>query len=382
MKFKAIQNVFLVLTTLTLLTSCQEEEFYEKDFIDTLNDKYERANLPDELPGLEPGSENGGSENGGSENGGSENGGSENGGSENGGSENGGSENGGSETEEPVYQETPVNDQFTQQENGTKMDILWVIDNSGSMGNEQDALGENFDAFIKEFIEKDIDFQMAVTTTDTRVGYDGMEYKDSMARLTSENLKYDKNQFMDDFKYLVKVGTRGSGREKGLQASESFVERYNQSWIREDAYLTIVYISDEVDQSSKTVQEHLNQIKKVKSNNGLIKAYSILNLNSYYVDRYATAHQRYVEITETTNGEIADINKDFYSTLLNMGSTIANLTKKFPLSETPYDLTKLKVYVDNVQSSDWTYDSQTNSIEFNLGAVPQANSNIVIEYTK
>ena len=39
-----------------------------------------------------------------------------------------------------------------------KLDILWVIDNSGSMEEEQDSLARNFDLFIEEFLKKDIDF--------------------------------------------------------------------------------------------------------------------------------------------------------------------------------------------------------------------------------
>jgi hypothetical protein len=154
--------------------------------------------------------------------------------------------------EPPVVLED-ITDSFNQNENGTKLDILWVIDDSGSMADEQQALGANFEAFIKEFVNKGIDFQMAVTTTDTSRGRAGKVYKDSMERLTSDKLKEDKNQFMEDFANLVKVGTRGSGYEKGIQASEVFSDRFSNSWMRKDAYFTIVYMSDEEDQSSKSV---------------------------------------------------------------------------------------------------------------------------------
>ena len=35
-----------------------------------------------------------------------------------------------------------------------KLDILWVVDNSGSMEEEQDSLARNFDLFIEEFLKK------------------------------------------------------------------------------------------------------------------------------------------------------------------------------------------------------------------------------------
>lgn len=46
-----------------------------------------------------------------------------------------------------------------------KMDILWVIDNSGSMCEEQEALRSNFRDFLDTLDEVPIDFNMGVTTT-------------------------------------------------------------------------------------------------------------------------------------------------------------------------------------------------------------------------
>ena len=47
----------------------------------------------------------------------------------------------------------------------TKMDILWVVDNSGSMCQEQKVLRDNFDAFIDVLKDTSLDFHLAVTTT-------------------------------------------------------------------------------------------------------------------------------------------------------------------------------------------------------------------------
>jgi hypothetical protein len=45
------------------------------------------------------------------------------------------------------------------------VDILWVIDNSGSMCEEQEALRTNFDKFISQITDRNIDFHIGVTTT-------------------------------------------------------------------------------------------------------------------------------------------------------------------------------------------------------------------------
>jgi hypothetical protein len=48
----------------------------------------------------------------------------------------------------------------------SKTDVLWVIDNSGSMATSQANLANNFPSFITKFTDKSFDFQIAVTTTD------------------------------------------------------------------------------------------------------------------------------------------------------------------------------------------------------------------------
>ena len=53
-----------------------------------------------------------------------------------------------------------------------QLDLLWVIDNSGSMCEEQEALRASFRRFIETLRERPIDFNMAVTTTNYRAPYE------------------------------------------------------------------------------------------------------------------------------------------------------------------------------------------------------------------
>ncbi|MEI7973088.1 MAG: hypothetical protein WCH11_01840 [Bdellovibrio sp.] len=50
------------------------------------------------------------------------------------------------------------------------VDILWVIDNSGSMANSQSNLRNNMSAFINRFSTLGVDYQMAVIGTDAWLG--------------------------------------------------------------------------------------------------------------------------------------------------------------------------------------------------------------------
>lgn len=130
------------------------------------------------------------------------------------------------EPEDPIEEETTeeFTETFNQNSEGKRVvDILWVIDNSGSMGDEQDDLAYNFETFINNFISQDVDFQMAITTTDARSGHEGKMIA-GPDMLNSEEAKKNENVFINHFKQKIKVGTRGSGHEKGLQTSAAFLE--------------------------------------------------------------------------------------------------------------------------------------------------------------
>ena len=49
----------------------------------------------------------------------------------------------------------------------TKVDLLWVVDNSSSMGVEQDRLRQGFAGFANKYLLPTLDIQVAVITTDT-----------------------------------------------------------------------------------------------------------------------------------------------------------------------------------------------------------------------
>ena len=55
-------------------------------------------------------------------------------------------------------------DTYAQQA-ASKIDVLWVVDNSGSMAARQENLAKNFQSFIGIFSRGQIDFRLAVTTS-------------------------------------------------------------------------------------------------------------------------------------------------------------------------------------------------------------------------
>ena len=279
---------------------------------------------------------------------------------------------------------TPVSETFHQAAEETKkLDIVWIIDNSGSMSDEQSALGANFAAFIDDFIDENVDFKMAITTTDTSSSTKkGRMVTGSDTKLTSAKAQANPDQFKYDFKTLVKVGTGGSGNEQGLAASEGFMEKYASTFVRSDAYLAVVVISDEEDSSPKAVAQYTDYLKSFKNTDGLVKVYSVVDVNNTNVGQgITTGSERYKQASNKTAGLIADIRDDFHNVLSDMGHSIINLLDSFALGAAPVD-GSLKVFVNGVETSNYAYDAATHSIKFHQNSLPPVGAEIKVTYLK
>jgi hypothetical protein len=153
------------------------------------------------------------------------------------------------------------------------VDILFVVDNSQSMGEEQTKLRNNFRRFIEELLTKDVsDFQLGVITTDM----DQLFNPDGWGRLVQGDPSTPKiitsslttTQIIEAFTKNANVGELGSNFEKPLEAIRSALdpdpkyggwinnERGNKGFLREGALLAIIIISDEDDCSHDGLSEN------------------------------------------------------------------------------------------------------------------------------
>jgi len=160
------------------------------------------------------------------------------------------------------------------------MDILFVIDDSGSMEEEQANLASNFPGFItaiEGWMNDDgaaIDYRIGVTTTGrdvTTVISFGASFPlpPMMISETGDNgqlrqecgmtrrwMERSDGDVATTFPCVAMVGTSGPGVEMPLLATEmALVDRVsdgvNTGFIREDALLAIVVITDEDDCSRR-----------------------------------------------------------------------------------------------------------------------------------
>ncbi len=146
-----------------------------------------------------------------------------------------------------------------------KMDIVFVIDNSGSMREEQDNLKTNFPNFIKVINEyktksgAELDYRVAVTTSDavkekgafrtTRGSGAPNNCNAGPNRGWLERADGDVSGF---FTCRSSVGTNGSGRELPLESAYLAVNGVNTGFVRGDALIAFVIITDEDEGGSES----------------------------------------------------------------------------------------------------------------------------------
>jgi len=136
----------------------------------------------------------------------------------------------------------------------TPQDILFVVDNSCSMDNEQELLTSNFNAFVTKFLASDGKYHLGVISTDM----DNLNHQGSLRQSNGERWIDNKTlDPMNTFLDMALMGTTGSGYERGKDAIYSALElkhnEENKGFLRYEAELHIVVISDEDDDSTDEI---------------------------------------------------------------------------------------------------------------------------------
>ena len=263
-----------------------------------------------------------------------------------------------------------VTDNFTQ-EDFKAVDILFVIDNSGSMNSHQTSLKNNFDSFINVFGTSGVDFQIAFITTDDASLVDG-----AIVTSTSYDPIGEVNTIIDN------IGTTGSANEKGLHYSYEALQASadagpGSAFLRTDSKLVVIYVSDEADYTTSVSDSEVSSyISSLKSSSDLVAAHAVAG---DYPSGCSTASfgDGYYDVVNSLGGTFLSIcAKDWGAQMDTLARDSMSLLS-FVLSETPVDHT-IVVTVDGVETTDWSFDSSQNAVVFN--SAPASGASIDITY--
>ena len=267
-----------------------------------------------------------------------------------------------------VFEETFKQDEIDS------VDILFVVDNSCSMGGQQTQLSNNFDTFMSVFQSSGIDYNIGFITTDSE------EMVGNLITTTTTDPVTEVVQIIDS------MGTGGSATEKGMDNAYDALQTGGDfgpgsAFWRNDAKLIIIFVSDEDDSSSTTPTTFKTYVVAVKGTADYASAHAVAGdyPGGCTANGGAAEGYEYYTVVSYLNGTFLSICADDWGTPLETLANDSILKNTFTLTELAIEDT-LYVEVNGVQSANWTYDSTTNSISFNEGYTPAAGSTIYISY--
>ncbi|MBN2357847.1 MAG: choice-of-anchor D domain-containing protein [Deltaproteobacteria bacterium] len=326
------------------------------------------------------------------------------------------------------------------------VDVLWVVDDSGSMGGEQDMLADNFPTFFSQTTINNVDYHIAVTTTLTREGcvpdftnpqdscagqpphdkaglYTSCSGNDKWITLTSANpqQQFNCNVQVSDSGHVNPDRPSSDEAEGGLLASKLFLSppkitdpAANGGFLREDAKLYVIVVSDEEDQSDGPTDLYVDFYRNLKGfrNQGMVNFSAVAgpaggcNSGSTNDGLGADDGARYRDVASAMGGLFQSIcETDWTGLMNNLAIDSFGLKIQFFLSRAAASAGAIEVCVSPPDqdltgytgpcsgrggtvvpltsegaANGWWYDGASNSIVFNAGSVPQRGQWIRADY--
>ena len=235
-----------------------------------------------------------------------------------------------------------------------KVDILFVVDNSGSMEEEQKKISQRLTNFISQL--KDIDWHLGITTTSASDNFSNKNWSNGQLVPLGQNhyLTSSMSPWIveDLFFRNITRNESGSDHENGIYATYKTIERYLspktyvdyqiRSFLRQDASLAVIVISDE-DESSDFKKNNpdslIGFIGMIFGPDKLFQFHSIIAYTEDCINRSGHEHgQTYEELSVKTGGVIGDICSNDYSGILSViGHQVFNSSRIYNLACTPID---------------------------------------------
>jgi hypothetical protein len=234
---------------------------------------------------------------------------------------------------------------------------------------------------------------------------EGFALQDHIPVLTPDTEDADER-----FAEMIAQGTQGTGIEHGLEAArlvfeEPYYTDQNREWLREDAALAILVVSDEDDISPRSVDEYERAYRELKGDRafrqdgwftlnaivGTEPTDSVNDVSCISDDGVAYYAARYIDLAARTGGLVESICEEDYSTIVqNLGLSVSGLEVRFGLSEVPVlESLEVSLYEDRSEDSwirdlvlgeDFEYVEEDNALLFDQDQVPPPQTFVVAEY--
>lgn len=282
-----------------------------------------------------------------------------------------------------------------------KVDILWVVDNSNSMADAQANLAAQTADFFNALNSLNLDYRIAAITTDMRSMVNPPASNAQIQGRFIGNTKVitaSTPNFHQAFAEMIQPGVFGSGNEQGLAAlqmalSENMLSTMNQGFLREDALLAIIFVSDEDDASIGNYEDYVDFLDQLKpefefeQRAWVANFIGVLALDGACTTRnqFSDPGIQYMNLVNISGGANTSIcTADLRAALTNVKARIIDILTVYYLEQAA-DVSTIRVYINNKllpkdTENGWTYDEEVKAIRFHGEGIPPADSNINIAY--
>jgi hypothetical protein len=256
-----------------------------------------------------------------------------------------------------------VVDSYVQAQKLEELDVLVVLDTSGSMSDNYDDVGDGMDILRTDIESLTLDYKFGYITMDpTRLSYVG---------------PYDSSSSAIDMLMAPNLLPM-TMLEEGFGATYSFLDsEEGLAFRRPEADFLLFLISDEDEQSgisSDLFYEWLHdEFQDV--NHDVVPITQLEESECGYT--YDIGY-KYEELAHLYGKEPIDICEEDWSVWLSNSSYLTQLKDFIALSETEPILDSIVVYVDQNAIYNWSYIEESNGIQ--LGFVPDYGAVIEVGY--
>ena len=255
-------------------------------------------------------------------------------------------------------------DSFIQPTSMEGVDILWVIDTSGSMNDDEPRLLAGIDAMMSSLPPQGWRLNM-ISNSPPHV------HTDAQVPLVPGATLSDAQAMFHNMK--------NGHYEMGFDALETYLDYnpYANQWMRNDAALLVVFVSDEEDQSNQTVGEFVNYYTGLRDHVFLASivhldpADSLCNYSSYNTGYNS------IDATQQLGGVVVDICSEDWAPGVQDASAQVEPYEELKLTHRPIK-NEIYVFINGVPNYDWYYVRSDNTVYFDI--VPESNDLVEIAY--
>ena len=263
----------------------------------------------------------------------------------------------------PLWSQT-----YVQPSLGNGVDILWVVDPSGSMTNNWAQVVLGVEQMMLA-LPTNVNWRLEIIPTDQ------MRAKtlQSFPILPGDSLQTAQNHLQNNVQ---------GHWEKGMDAVKNYMTQNADAlqWMRNDVALLISFVSDEDDSSNQTATQFIQWVQYQRSEVYVTSIVNVDTATSLCPDTYGLwdVGTDYIDIANHFSGIVIDICETDWTAGVTQAAQQVHLIDEIQLDYTPVDIDHIEVLVDNVVWTDWTWDEPNNKIIFSV--MPPEGSIITVSY--